>query len=653
MGQITIPTAVPPIPALQTLIFDPTDPSPGEGVFNDWATLFAYKATVATPVVVRAVVDCLDVDGNAIPAGAWAWGPNDSFEGNGFNQVTVELEDGVTFPGLTTVDNGLALVSLSSAPVILIPDSAVGIQVFRVGTRSSIKSDGTDVFLETQISGDTGVQVTICDVNGGILRGASRAIRIRYVSGASPAIAIVTARTASGVDADTIETAGPGEFALLIMQQLGFDQGTFSLDQPAYDAVTGPLAASQTFISLPGIPLVYSKATSNGQVPSPSSIVDCDTSAGNVTISQSVDLRKCPSGMIWGVGKSTSDGNIARAAPNAGDTATINGLAVDDIPNAGEIRFYVADHEANNWRLVYAANQTAAAPPAPSSTDVQVFTSNGTWVDPGAQAIRVIAIGGGGGGGGGACAPPGSERSGGGGGGAGGLVIADFADGEWGASESVTVGVGGTGGAAGVAAGSNGAPGTFGGVTTFGTLIKAGNGGGGTEGTNGADAPGGSGAFETSVAGMDPYGEGAFKSNWGGRSHRTISADWGHGGGPLPGGGGGGGGLDSSDVAQLAGNGGMGSTVAGPSGIARGDAGVTGGAPPTNGGSGAALNAAGGGGGGGAASDDDTITAQSGANGGLYGGGGGGGGAAISGGTADAGAGGNGAAGVCIVISYL
>src|SRR6266513_2037690 len=87
-----------------------------------------------------------------------------------------------------------------------------------------------------------------------------------------------------------------------------------------------------------------------------------------------------------------------------------------------------------------------------SSSDVQIFTASGTWVNPGAGVmVMVIAIGGGGGGGSGRRGAAGTNRNAGGGGAGGGRVIAEIATSSLHATEPVTVGAGGAG-AAGITA---------------------------------------------------------------------------------------------------------------------------------------------------------------------------------------------------------
>jgi hypothetical protein len=133
---------------------------------------------------------------------------------------------------------------------------------------------------------------------------------------------------------------------------------------------------------------------------------------------------------------------------------------------------------------------------------IQKFTASGTYTPSSGMLYCDIRLVGGGGGGGGASA----QASGGGGGGAGAFSEAVFSSGTVGASQTVTIGAGGTAGSAGGNGGS-------GGTTSVGTLITAAGGGGGTGSTNNAVAAtggvgGNSGTALVSAGGAGNFGVG-------------------------------------------------------------------------------------------------------------------------------------------------
>jgi len=275
---------------------------------------------------------------------------------------------------------------------------------------------------------------------------------------------------------------------------------------------------------------------------------------------------------------------------------------------------------------------TVAGPLDLPVSDVQVFTSSGTWTAPTdftPQWIEVLLIGGGGGSGSGARYPTGMSTSGGGGGGGGGLTRRRIRASLVGPTEAVVVGTGGAGGTAVMVDATNGNVGGSGLASSFGSLLIAGGGGGGQGGRSGANASGGAGGFG------DIYG---------GDGGDGIDDAAGAAAGRVAGAGGGGGGGGNSNVpTDFAG--GAGGLNAGTQGTAAAG-GTAGGGAGGTGSASVADNPGHGGGGGGAA---DAGPGGLGGSGGTFGAGGGGGGSSRNGSTS--GAGNDGADGLCIVIS--
>lgn len=278
---------------------------------------------------------------------------------------------------------------------------------------------------------------------------------------------------------------------------------------------------------------------------------------------------------------------------------------------------------------------------APSASVTQAFTRDGTWFPlPGIVNFYVVAIADGSGGGSGRRGAAGTVRCGGGGGAGGGLSHMLFPAVGLPASVPVWVGQGGAGGAAKTTDNGNGNPGFDGSGTALGGTYGPGSadcvlcalnvGGGGSGGTAS------SGLGGTAVGGMVLGGAGGNAITTGGPGTTVINAAAGGSGGS-------GGGITSANAPSTGSNGGPGGQVFG---LNDGGGAATGAVPFA---SLAGQVGCGGGGAGGAGSV--TVAAGAGQDGATYGGAGAGGGASLNG--FNSGAGGRGAPGLLIVVSYF
>jgi hypothetical protein len=280
-----------------------------------------------------------------------------------------------------------------------------------------------------------------------------------------------------------------------------------------------------------------------------------------------------------------------------------------------------------------------------NQTNIQVFTSSGTWTKPdGAKVVETILLGGGGGGGSGRCDVAGTVRCAGGGGASSLIVTRTFDASLLTSTVAVTVGAGGLG-AAGKTTVGDGNPGTNGGDTTFGTYLKALGGGGGQGGTA-SSGTGGSATVQQSGPWNSIQRGGGNASATGTNGTAAGNNDI-----PSPTGGGGGGGVSA---ANASGQGNVGGTItANISDQLNIAGGLAGAAAPANGGDGnnatwiygLQLGTGGGGSRGGV-----STNSGNGGNGGK-GAGGGGAGGVTSGFTG--GDGGRGGDGWAVVITYF
>ena len=289
---------------------------------------------------------------------------------------------------------------------------------------------------------------------------------------------------------------------------------------------------------------------------------------------------------------------------------------------------------------------------------LQVFTADGTWQRPSAAGtVTITVIGGGGGGGGGATGNAANAFVyGGQGGGGGGISVSTLAASSLGATEAVTVGLGGAGGVgANDTTDEDGGDGVAGGASSFGAHVTAGGGGAGKGGTNGAYWP-----FNDNNGGSGTTSTGGHGATWGPGTSQEFGSDLKPNGDNALGPGAGGAGGTSRQFQTPQGvDGGDGADS--PDGLSAGGGGGhtdrDNNVGITNGGNGAAVTGyvagAGGGGGGHGGYTGPQEPGASGGNGGagsLYGGGGGGGGSTLCFGApaSISGAGGSGASGVVI-----
>lgn len=444
--------------AVSTLLY-----ASSANVMSDLAT--ANRGVLTTGATGIPVITALAADGQVI-VGSTAGAPA---------AATLTAGTGIT---ITNASNSITIATNSAAGVQTLTGNSGGAisptagNINTLGTGSIIIA-GAGSTLTTQLTGLT---------NHNVLLGSGTATITNVAPSATSGVPLIS----QGASADPT-------FGTAVVAGGGTGNTTFT----AYSVICAGTTATGVFQNVSGVGTSGQFLTSNGAGALPTW-----QTAGAASITITGDSG----GALTASSFTFTGGTTGLTFSGAGTTETLTGTLV--VSNGGTGRATLTNHgvligagtsaitqlaaATNNQILV---GNTSADPSFKAFSVVrQVFTSTGTYTPTSGMIYCDIEVVGGGGGGGGAAATS-SQCAAGGGGGGGGYSRKSVSAATIGASQSVTVGNGGTAGTAGNNAGGTG------GTVSVGAIVSATGGAGGAGGaaqtitpTNAAGGAGGVGS---------------------------------------------------------------------------------------------------------------------------------------------------------------